>query len=463
MPTPGVNVLQNPDWTELNDDGQPLYWMTDATWDPLLAWGCGGAELFEFFGTDGGLDVLGPNSLRVDWSRSTQLDPSDGHYGGLLYAGEGFDGVPGDSWRIQFTATRRTFTANFVLPTSALGPTIDLFVRIGIIVPVGDSWISYTMSLPIYSNPRVNGQVVVYDETFEIPSDWPEGIYQFAVVTSGDPTLPVNSTYSWGLREDFEDFSLEYLSSGAGSAGPAGVASPYVSWPVPRWAAGSPICDPPFCSGTVEWDAWDFQPPLTDAVATTSALPHTGTPPGPTTEGLNQTMFWQKEFSPVESAWNENGQSPLDLDKVVDCAAEYCTFLSLFYTAVPWREYQFSPLSGGLWVRTHEFKPLLCHPSSLGGRMNGLGRGSVPWSPPVPVPDDDDALFCFTGCQNPPVDEIPAQPIYLTHEVAPGDPNIPAGGSGGLNLRGVRVGGGAGGAAGTGSGGIELGHIKGQP
>src|SRR5215217_5476474 len=121
MPVPGVNVLQNPDWTELNDVGAPLYWVTDGTWDPLLAWGCGGAELFESFGTDGGLDVLGANSLRVDWAHSTEMDPATHGYGGLLYAGEGLDGVPGDSWRIRFDAVRNTYPFFALVAGSAIG------------------------------------------------------------------------------------------------------------------------------------------------------------------------------------------------------------------------------------------------------------------------------------------------------------------------------------------------------
>ncbi len=462
MPTPGVNVLQNPDWTELTSYGAPLYWVTDATWDPLLAWGCGGDELFEALATNGGLTVLGPNSLQVDWARSTQLDPSAGRYAGLLYAGEGFDGVPGDSWRIQFDAVRSTyiFGGGFFLST-IIGPTTDLFVRVGIIVPDGDSWTSYTMDLPIYASARTNGSVVNYDETFEIPSDWPEGIYQFAVVTSGDPTLPFNTVYTYGLRQTFSNFSLEYVSSGAGSPGPAGVASPYVNWPVPRWAPGSPVCDPPDCSGTVEWDYWDFRLPLTDAVAVLVPPPHV-TVFGPTTEGVNTTVFYDGLYNP-DPNWTAEEQGPTDLDKLIDCAGDYCVFLALFYTAVPWREYQASPVGGGQWIAVREFKPMLCHPSSLGGRVNGRGQHSVPWGKPVPVPEDDDALFCFSGCQDIPPGPPAPQPVYLTHEVAPGDANIPAGGTGALNLRAIRAGAGDGSSAGTGSGGIHLGGVKGQP
>lgn len=458
MPVPGVNVLENPTWTDVEPIfGSPRSWIVWETFDPMLCCGVSGASAIG--GVDGGMEVLAPNLLRVDWGAATQLDPADDLYGGLIYSGGGFDGAPGAGWHIEFTATRRTFPASYVLPVNSLGNTLDLFVRFGITVKTGPGeWTSYYKNLPAAAFIG-NGTVVNYAEDFEIPSDWPEGVYHFAVCTTGVPTLPAAGSltaYRYGMAAEFSDFDLEFVSDGGGSAGPAGVLNPYVGWPLARWSPGYPnCCDPPVsCGGVIEWDQFVFRSPLTTSDSSVVAnLPHTGILSH--SVGRDDSYSFTHELAPLLADWAggfpvgepsnvcgpDSGFGPPDgtITGWVACG-DFCFFLGMRYVVVPTREYLFSSVGPGTWIAAPPFVPLFLHPTSFPNHDLAAAYPDTPGGVvgAMNSPTDHTAVFCWASCQPAPPPESEPQPIYLTHEVAPGDLFVPAGGAGALNLRGIR-------------------------
>lgn len=513
MPTPGVNVLQNADFSSGLD-----YWIGDRTWDPLLSWGVFGQTSSLVDQNPPGL--IADGVIRLDFGASTQLDPVTG-YGGLNYAGGGFDAEPGDTWRVKFTATRRSFLAPYHGAfVDSLGQGDDLFIRFGLCIQDGSGdWISYYKNLPAGAT-SLDGGVISYDETFEVPSNWPAGTYQFAVCHTGSNALPVQNAfndYLYGFSVELTAPWLEFVSNGGGSPGPAGVANPYASWPTPRWAPGSPtshviIGGGGCCCGVVEWDQFDFRAPMVNGRAVIALLDHV-----PTRTFRNQGWAgtWLCAVNEVSNAFLQSragscvtcytadddgnpatqvptaqfGGGPYDGTQVgwVGCG-DFCMYLMAYYVAVEGREnlYATLPITHfEEWFSIPAFVPTIVHPSTVHWPNPGNGiifgvldpetqpcgeeDGGPEGNPGIAiVPADHDLLFCsHTDCDTvpipPPGPGSTPQSLYLTHEVAPGDDYIPAGGTGGLSLRGIRAAPGDANAPATGSPGLDLGHIKGQP
>jgi hypothetical protein len=474
MPDPGVNVLLNPDWSDRDGTGagvQARWWHTYFTWEPLLCWGTG-----SFY------TVFGDNALRVLCFDSTQIDPADG-YPGILYGGPGFDASPGETWRVSFVASRPAAGGH-----GGPGQTNDdLFVRVGISVPEGDQWLAYYMNLEVADlNPSSS---IGYDVEFEIPSDWPAGQYQFAVCHTGDPTLPsfvypgtpATSNYLTGFTFDLSDMNLEFVSGGAGSPGPAGVLNPLAHWPVPTWST-DPLWPPPYLT----WDSDPvFRAPLLDQQATFGPLPHLGGSDVPLERGWvsfgqpndlgDPGPIWFRaaplDPNPDNGGWVNAGGAefmaipdyehfpPFWFPFSPECGAEW-EALGAGYWEVPSREWYggaLPPIFPAHWVPTSPWGTIVVPPSWITRHRGAQYLGYLP----IPPPEHQFAIE--NTCEPPPgVGSLP-QPIYLTRQVAPGDANIPAGGSGGLNLRGIRAGAGEGTTAATGPPGIDLGGIKGQP
>lgn len=475
MPPPvGVNVLENADWSDRLAAAQSFakarWWHSNFTWDPLLCWGTGTNY------------IAADNAMRIEFDLSTELDPSEDGYGGLLYGGPGFDAEPGDSWHIEFTATRRTISAGFQ-GQGGLGQlnTNDLFVRVGICVRAGAGWTSYTMSLPTITMPDVNGAVMAYSVDFEIPSNWPAGQYQFAICHSGYKPLPVNSqtppkgtdVYRVGWSIELSDLSLEYLSAGGGSPGAGGATNPYINWPVPFWTPHAQVLT------EIGWQTWDdpiYGSPLTSAYAVRGPLPNAGGDHVLTAGWMQFNVYESNpitvygypgppgppvDIPPSEDGWGDQpfiphgAALPEDIrpQAIFGCDSPTCHFLSVVYDQVPDREYFIHNIIFGDEFRpVSAFKIELVNPSML--------RRYLGWTP-IPI---SEFIFCWeVPCGEGPPLPVEPQPVYLTHEVAPGDPNIAAGGSGGLELRGIRAAPGDANAAATGPPGIDFGHIKGQP
>jgi hypothetical protein len=360
-----ANVLLNADWSDraFGSFNQPArWWVTDRSWDPAFCWGTGREYI-----------VVEDNLLQLLFWDSTQIDPADG-YGGLMYGGPGFDASPGDTWQISFGVER---------PSSPVGQGNDIFVRIGATTPAGDQWATYIKDLDqLFLDP---GESDTYDVTFQIPGNWPEGQYQFAICHTGDNLLPVNSqvvpkgtaTYATGFQVLLSNMSLDFIESGSSGETIFAILNPYVSWPVAYWDAGSPNSYP--TPSYIQWNDPEFRAPLTNSARGVS-ISNVTTSPGWWDQDwdiyVHSSLYDPGVPEFYTDGWFLSPGRPRPAEWPLGCG-DACVVMGIKYTHVPPRSYfRHSIVFGDDFIATAEFVTHLVHPSFVHEWAGYMGKFS---------------------------------------------------------------------------------------